>query len=615
MKLREDIRNIAIIAHVDHGKTTLVDELLKQSETLDARTELSERAMDSNDIERERGITILAKNTAVQYKGTRINIMDTPGHADFGGEVERIMKMVDGVVLVVDAYEGTMPQTRFVLKKALEQHLTPIVVVNKIDRDAARPEEVVDEVLELFIELGADDDQLEFPVVYASALNGTSSLSDNPADQEETMDYLFDTIIEHIPAPVDNSDEPLQFQVSLLDYNDYVGRIGIGRVFRGTIKVGDQVTLLKLDGTKKNFRVTKLFGFFGLNRLEINEAKAGDLIAVSGMEDIFVGETVTPVDTQESLPVLHIDEPTLQMTFLTNNSPFAGREGKFVTARKIEERLMRELQTDVSLKVEPTDSPDAWIVSGRGELHLSILIENMRREGFELQVSRPEVIIKEIDGVKCEPFERVQIDTPEEYMGSIIESLSNRKGEMQDMQHNDNGQVRIVFLVPARGLLGYTTEFLSMTRGYGIMNHTFDQYLPYIPTSIGGRRNGALVSTDTGKATTYGIMGVEDRGVIFTEPGTEIYEGMIVGEHSRENDLAVNITKAKQQTNIRSATKDQTSVIKTPKKLSLEESLEFLSDDEYCEVTPETIRLRKQILNKGEREKANKRKKQAEAEN
>jgi len=614
MKLRNDIRNIAIIAHVDHGKTTLVDELLKQSDTLDARTELSERAMDSNDIERERGITILAKNTAVQYKGTRINIMDTPGHADFGGEVERIMKMVDGVVLVVDAYEGTMPQTRFVLKKALEQHLTPIVVVNKIDRDAARPEEVVDEVLELFIELGADDDQLEFPVVYASALNGTSSLSDNPADQEKTMDYLFDTIIEHIPAPVDNSDEPLQFQVSLLDYNDYVGRIGIGRVFRGTIKVGDQVTLLKLDGTKKNFRVTKLFGFFGLNRLEINEAKAGDLIAVSGMEDIFVGETVTPVDSHESLPVLHIDEPTLQMTFLTNNSPFAGREGKFVTARKIEERLMRELHTDVSLKVEPTDSPDAWIVSGRGELHLSILIENMRREGYELQVSRPEVIIKEIDGVKCEPFERVQIDTPEEYMGSIIESLSNRKGEMQDMQHNDNGQVRIVFLVPARGLLGYTTEFLSMTRGYGIMNHTFDQYLPYIPTSIGGRRNGALVSTDTGKATTYGIMGVEERGVIFTEPGTEIYEGMIVGEHSRENDLAVNITKAKQQTNIRSATKDQTSVIKTPKKLSLEESLEFLSDDEYCEITPETIRLRKQILNKGEREKANKRKKQAESE-
>lgn len=615
MNFRNDIRNIAIIAHVDHGKTTLVDELLKQSETLDARTELSERAMDSNDIERERGITILAKNTAVSYKGTRINIMDTPGHADFGGEVERIMKMVDGVVLVVDAYEGTMPQTRFVLKKALDQKLTPIVVVNKIDRDAARPEEVVDEVLELFIELGADDDQLEFPVVYASALNGTSSLSDNPADQESTMDYLFDTIIKHIPAPIDNSSEPLQFQVSLLDYNEYVGRIGIGRVFRGTIKVGDQVTLMKLDGSQKNFRVTKLFGFFGLNRVEINEAKAGDLIAVSGMEDIFVGETITPVEHQESLPILHIDEPTLQMTFLTNNSPFAGREGKFVTARKIEERLMRELQTDVSLKVEPTESPDAWIVSGRGELHLSILIENMRREGYELQVSRPEVIIKEIDGVRCEPFERVQIDSPEEYAGSIIESLSSRKGEMQDMQHTGNGQVRLIFLAPARGLIGYTTEFLSMTRGYGIMNHTFDQYLPYVAANIGGRHNGALVSTETGKATTYGIMGVEDRGTIFVEPGTEIYEGMIVGENSRENDLAVNVTRAKQQTNIRSATKDQTSVIKTPRKLSLEESLEFLSDDEYCEITPKTIRLRKQLLNKGEREKAAKRKKQAEAEN
>ena len=615
VQLRDDIRNIAIIAHVDHGKTTLVDELLKQSGIFRSNEHVEERAMDSNDLERERGITILAKNTAIDYKGKRINILDTPGHADFGGEVERIMKMVDGVLLVVDAYEGTMPQTRFVLKKALEQNLKPIVVVNKIDKDSARPEEVVDEVIDLFIELGANDDQLEFPVVYASAINGTASLESDPSLQDENMQCLYDTIIDYVPAPVDNREEPLQFQVALLDYNDYVGRIGIGRVFRGTIKVGDQVTLLKLDGTKKNFRVTKLFGFFGLNRLEINEAKAGDLIAVSGMEDIFVGETVTPVDTHESLPVLHIDEPTLQMTFLTNNSPFAGREGKFVTARKIEERLMRELHTDVSLKVEPTDSPDAWIVSGRGELHLSILIENMRREGYELQVSRPEVIIKEIDGVKCEPFERVQIDTPEEYMGSIIESLSNRKGEMQDMQHNDNGQVRIVFLVPARGLLGYTTEFLSMTRGYGIMNHTFDQYLPYIPTSIGGRRNGALVSTDTGKATTYGIMGVEERGVIFTEPGTEIYEGMIVGEHSRENDLAVNITKAKQQTNIRSATKDQTSVIKTPKKLSLEESLEFFSDDEYCEITPETIRLRKQILNKGEREKANKRRKQAEAEN
>lgn len=609
MNYRNDIRNVAIIAHVDHGKTTLVDELLKQSDTLDAHTQLQERAMDSNALEKERGITILAKNTAVDYKGIRVNIMDTPGHADFGGEVERIMKMVDGVVLVVDAYEGTMPQTRFVLKKALEQHITPIVVVNKIDKPSARPEFVVDEVLELFIELGADDDQLDFPVIYASALNGTSSLSDDPADQEPTMAPIFDTIVEKIPAPVDNRDEPLQFQVSLLDYNDYVGRIGIGRVFRGTIKVGDQVALLKLDGSVKKFRVTKLFGFFGLKRLEIDEAKAGDLIAVSGMEDIFVGETVTPVDHQDALPILHIDEPTLQMTFLVNNSPFAGREGKYVTARKIEERLMAELQTDVSLRVEPTNSPDAWTVSGRGELHLSILIENMRREGYELQVSRPEVIEKEIDGVKCEPFERVQIDTPEEYMGSVIESLSLRKGEMQDMIHTGNGQIRLTFLTPARGLIGYSTEFLSMTRGYGIMNHTFDQYLPMLPGQIGGRHQGALVSIDTGKATTYSIMSIEERGTVFVEPGTEVYEGMIIGENSRDNDLTVNITKAKQMTNVRSATKDQTSVIKKPKQLTLEESLEFLNDDEYCEVTPESIRLRKQILNKNAREKASKKKK------
>ncbi|HGA4065608.1 TPA: translational GTPase TypA [Streptococcus pyogenes] len=609
--LRNDIRNVAIIAHVDHGKTTLVDELLKQSHTLDERKELQERAMDSNDLEKERGITILAKNTAVAYNDVRINIMDTPGHADFGGEVERIMKMVDGVVLVVDAYEGTMPQTRFVLKKALEQNLIPIVVVNKIDKPSARPAEVVDEVLELFIELGADDEQLEFPVVYASAINGTSS-SDDPADQEHTMAPIFDTIIDHIPAPVDNSDEPLQFQVSLLDYNDFVGRIGIGRVFRGTVKVGDQVTLSKLDGTTKNFRVTKLFGFFGLERREIQEAKAGDLIAVSGMEDIFVGETITPTDCVEALPILRIDEPTLQMTFLVNNSPFAGREGKWITSRKVEERLLAELQTDVSLRVDPTDSPDKWTVSGRGELHLSILIETMRREGYELQVSRPEVIIKEIDGVKCEPFERVQIDTPEEYQGAIIQSLSERKGDMLDMQMVGNGQTRLIFLIPARGLIGYSTEFLSMTRGYGIMNHTFDQYLPVVQGEIGGRHRGALVSIENGKATTYSIMRIEERGTIFVNPGTEVYEGMIVGENSRDNDLGVNITTAKQMTNVRSATKDQTAVIKTPRILTLEESLEFLNDDEYMEVTPESIRLRKQILNKAARDKANKKKKSAE---
>lgn len=607
MTKRTDIRNIAIIAHVDHGKTTLVDELLKQSSTLDARAHLDERAMDSNDIEKERGITILAKNTAVEYKGTRINILDTPGHADFGGEVERILSMVDGVVLVVDAYEGTMPQTRFVLKKALEQGVVPVVVVNKIDKPAARPAEVVDEVLELFIELGADNDQIEFPVVYASALNGTSSASDDPADQEDSMDAIFDAVLDHIPAPEDNSDEPLQFQVSLLDYNDYVGRIGIGRVFRGTIHVGDNVTLVKADGSHKNFRVTKIHGFFGLDRQEIQEAKAGDLIALSGMDDIFVGESVVDPQHIEPLPILHIDEPTLEMTFRTNDSPFAGREGKYVTARNLEDRLMQELQTDVSLRVDPGETPDAFVVSGRGELHLSILIENMRRQGYEFQVSRPKVIVREIDGIQCEPFERVQIDTPEEYMGSIIEAMGNRKAEMADMVHTGNGQVRLVFLVPARGLIGFTTEFMSMTRGYGIMNHTFDEYRPLIDASIGRRRNGALVSIESGQATTYSIMNIEDRGTIFVNPGTEVYGGMIVGEHSRENDLTVNITKAKNLTNVRSATKDQTSVIKQPRILTLEESLEFMDEDEYCEVTPESIRLRKQILDKSARAKAAKR--------
>ncbi|MBX8942932.1 MULTISPECIES: translational GTPase TypA [Lysinibacillus] len=610
--LRQDLRNIAIIAHVDHGKTTLVDQLLKQSGTFRSNEHVEERAMDSNDIERERGITILAKNTAVNYNGTRINILDTPGHADFGGEVERILKMVDGVLLVVDAYEGCMPQTRFVLKKALEQKLTPIVVVNKVDKDSARPLEVVDEVLELFIELGADDDQLDFPVVYASGVNGTASLDADPTKQEENMQCLFEKVIEAIPAPVDNSVDPLQFQVALLDYNDYVGRIGIGRVFRGTIEVGQQVALMKLDGTVKQFRVTKLFGFFGLKREEIQSAKAGDLIAVSGMEDINVGETVCPVEHQEALTPLRIDEPTLQMTFLVNNSPFAGREGKWVTARKVEERLRSQLQTDVSLRVEDTDSPDAWTVSGRGELHLSILIENMRREGFELQVSKPQVIIREIDGVKCEPFERVQIDVPEENVGSVIESIGTRKGEMLDMVNNGNGQVRLTFLVPARGLIGYTTEFMSMTKGFGIINHTFDCYQPYIPGRIGGRHQGVLVSMETGKSTTYGMMQVEDRGTLFVEPGTEIYEGMIVGENTRDNDITVNITKMKQKTNVRSATKDATNVIKKPRLLTLEEALEFLNDDEYLEITPESIRLRKQILDKNERERIAKKLKNAE---
>ncbi|RIN33417.1 translational GTPase TypA [Staphylococcus succinus] len=607
-KIREDVRNIAIIAHVDHGKTTLVDELLKQSGIFRENEHVDERAMDSNDIERERGITILAKNTAVNYKDNRINILDTPGHADFGGEVERIMKMVDGVVLVVDAYEGTMPQTRFVLKKALEQNLKPVVVVNKIDKPEARPEGVVDEVLDLFIELEANDEQLDFPVVYASAVNGTASL--DAEKQDENMQALYETIIDYVPAPIDNRDEPLQFQTALLDYSDYLGRIGVGRVFRGTMRVGDSVSLIKLDGSVKNFRVTKIFGFFGLKREEVNEAYAGDLIAVSGMEDINVGETVTPTDNQDALPVLRIDEPTLEMTFRVNNSPFAGREGDYVTSRQIQERLDQQLETDVSLKGTQTESPDKWIVAGRGELHLSILIENMRREGFELQVSKPQVILREIDGVKCEPFERVQCEVPQEYTGSVIESLGQRKGEMVDMVTTDNGLTRIIFMVPARGLIGYTTEFMSQTRGYGIINHTFEEFRPRVKGRIGGRRNGALVSLDQGKASSYAIMGLEDRGINFMEPGTEVYEGMVVGEHNRENDLTVNVTKEKNQTNVRSANKDQTVTMKRPRVLTLEEALQFINDDELVEATPENIRIRKTILEKSAREKESKRVKQ-----
>lgn len=610
MKVRDDIRNIAIIAHVDHGKTSLVDQLLRQAGTFRANEYVEERVMDSSDLERERGITILAKNTAVQYKDTKINILDTPGHADFSGEVERILTLVNGVLLVVDAAEGCMPQTRFVLKKALEQNLTPIVVVNKIDRPFARPEEVVDEVLDLFIELDANDEQLEFPVIYTSALNGTAGKT--PEEQEDNMQILFETILETIPKPLDNRDEPLQMQPALLDYNEYVGRIGIGRIFRGTMRVGDTVAVLKLDGSVKKFRISKLFGFLGLKRVEITEAYAGDIVAIAGMEDINVGETVCGVDHQEALPPLRIDEPTLKMTFLVNNSPFAGREGKWLTAKKIEERLNYQLQTDVSLRVEPVpDASDAWIVSGRGELHLSILIEEMRREGFELQVSKPQVILKEIDGIIHEPFERVVIDVPEEFTGAVLESLGRRKGEMLDMINNGIGQTRLIYLVPSRGLIGYNTELLSLTKGYGIYNHSFDSYRPMIPGNVGGRKRGVLVSLETGKATTYGIMQVEDRGTIFVEPGTEVYAGMIVGEHNKENDLTVNICKTKHQTNIRSATKEQTAVIKKTRRFSLEEALQYIDDDEYVEVTPVAIRMRKKILDKNLREKMAKKKKQS----
>ena len=607
-----NIKNIAIIAHVDHGKTTLVDQLLRQAGTFRENEEVAERVMDSNDIERERGITILAKNTAIDYKDFRINILDTPGHADFAGEVERIMNMVDGVLLVVDAYEGTMPQTRFVLKKALEQKLTPIVVVNKIDRPAARPEEVIDEVLELFIELGADDEQLEFPVVYCSALNGTASLSPDPSDQEDTMESIFESILENIPSPNMDANGTLQFQPALLDYNDYVGRIGVGRIVRGTIKANEMVSICRLDGTVKQFRITKLFGFLGLKRVEIESAEAGDIVAIAGLPDINVGETVCEIGKEEPLPILHIDEPTLQMTFSTNSSPFSGQEGKFVTASKIDERLYKEIQRDVSLAVERVGTAEEWIVSGRGELHLSILLENMRREGFELEVSKPEVIIRTIDGVQCEPFEYVQIEAPEDSVGSVIEAMGYRKGQLQNMIHNDSGQVRLIYDAPSRALIGFMTEFLTMTKGYGILNHTFSEYRPMEKGNVGARPNGALVSMENGKATTYSLMALEDRGHMFIEPGAVVYEGMIVGENSKDLDLAVNVVKAKQLTNNRSSGKDTTVVLKKPRPITLEYALEYIDEDELVEITPASIRLRKKILNTNERKRFDKRKRNEE---
>ncbi|SFB35651.1 GTP-binding protein [Cohnella sp. OV330] len=611
MQQRDQIRNIAIIAHVDHGKTTLVDQLLRQSGTFRDNEQVQERAMDSNDLERERGITILAKNTAVHYKDHLINIVDTPGHADFGGEVERIMKMVDGVLLVVDAFEGCMPQTKFVLRKALEAGLTPIVVVNKIDRPAARPAEVIDEVLELFIELEANDEQLEFPVVYASGLNGIASLDADTLGT--TMEPLYETIIEKIPHPTENPDEPLQFLVTLLDYNEYLGRIPIGRVNRGKIRQGQPVAVLDREGKIRQARIEKLFGFQGLKRVEMEEAAAGDIIAIAGIKDVNIGETIADPANPEALPVLKIDEPTLQMRFLVNNSPFAGREGKHVTSRKLRERLFKELETDVALRVDETDSPDAFVVSGRGELHLGILIENMRREGYELQVSKPEVILREIDGVKSEPIERLMIDVPEESMGNVMESLGTRKADMVNMINNGNGQVRLEFLIPARGLIGYRTNFLTLTRGYGVMNHAFDSYGPVVGGQVGGRHQGVLVASETGSSTVYGMMGVEDRGIMFVEPGTEIYEGMIVGEHTRDNDIIVNICKEKALNNIRTANKEETVKLKSPRLMSMEEALEYLNDDELCEITPKSIRLRKKLLNKSERERSEKQRKMAES--
>ncbi len=594
-------RNIAIIAHVDHGKTTLVDKLLQMSGTFRDNEEIVNCVMDSNDIERERGITILAKTTAIDYKGVRINILDTPGHADFGGEVERIMNMVDGVLLVVDAYEGTMPQTRFVLKKALEAGVTPIVVVNKVDKDSARPKEVVDEVIDLFIELGASLEQLEFPVIYASALAGTSSLDPDLSTQKETMNPILDAVIDHIPEPKVSEEGSLQFQPALLDYNDYVGRMGIGLVKRGTMKVNSMVSCVRLDGSIKQFRIQKIFGYLGLQKLEINEAHAGDIVAIAGLPDISVGETVCEIGKEEALPRLRIDEPTLQMTFGVNTSPFSGKEGKLITARKIEERLMKETERDVSLKVRQLDS-ESWIVSGRGELHLSILIENMRRENYELQVSKPQIITKEIDGKLCEPFEDVQIDVPEEYVGNVIEMLGTRGGNMENMENREK-QVRLNYTIPSRGLIGFMTDFMTLTKGYGIINHTFKEYAPMISNAVGQRKNGVLVSMENGKATAYALGGLEDRGIMFIEPGTEVYEGMIVGEANQDKDLAVNVVKGKNLTNTRSAGKDHTVVLKRPREMSLEVCLDYINDDELVEVTPLNYRLRKKILNSVERKK------------
>ena len=581
----------------------MVDQLIKKSGTLEAHEELAERAMDSNALERERGITILAKNTAIHYKDYKINIMDTPGHADFGGEVERIMHMVDGVLLVVDAYEGTMPQTRFVLKKALAAHVKPIVVINKVDRPVVRIQEVMDEVLELFMELGADDNQLDFPTVFVSALNGTSSLDPDINTQVPNMDCLFDMIINEIPAPAVDVEGGLQLQPALLDYNDYVGRIGIGRIQRGSIKVNENVVCLRADGSKTQFRVQKLFSYLGMHRFEVEEASAGDIVAVAGLADIGVGETICEPSCEEALPLLHVDEPTIQMIFGTNTSPFAGQDGKFVTASKIEERLFKETNKDVSLKVERIQNKEEWMVSGRGELHLSILIETMRREGYELQVSRPHVILKEIDGVTCEPYEDVEIEAPDDCIGSVIESLGLRRGIMENMDSMD-GMTKVHYIVPSRGLIGFMTNFLTMTKGYGIINHSFLEYRPLEGEAVGERQLGVLISIETGQTTAYALGGVESRGVMFVGPGVEVYEGMIVGEHAKDNDLVVNVTKGKQQTNTRSSTKDTTVVLKRPRHFNLEACLDYINEDELVEVTPNNIRLRKKYLSELDRKRA-----------
>jgi GTP-binding protein len=602
MKTRDDIRNIAIIAHVDHGKTTLVDGMLKQSGIFHAKQEVEERVMDSNDLEKERGITILAKNTAIKYKDTKINIVDTPGHADFGGEVERILKMVDGVLLIVDAFEGPMPQTKFVLTKALELDLTPIVVINKVDRPDSRPQVVEDMVLDLFIELGASEEQIEFPVVYASALEGFAKTDLD--EDSDNLEPLFKSVIEHIPAPQGEIEAPFQMIVTTIEYNDYVGRMAIGKVNRGEVKKGEKIAICKQDESIEYKSITKIFTYQGLGKEEVEGAKMGDIIALAGTEDINIGETIADAENPEALPFITIEEPTVTMTFTTNDSPLSGQEGDYVTSRQLKDRLFKELEKNVALRVEEL-SPDTFKVSGRGELHLSILIETMRREGYELQVSKPEAIIKEIDGQKMEPIEEVTIDVPEEFMGTIIEELGKRKGEMKNMTHLSQTRIRLTFEIPARGLIGFRSEFLTKTKGEGILNSTFSHYDNY-RGDMTTRRNGSIVADRAGEATRYGIFNAQDRGTIFVDPGTKIYAGMIVGSNSREQDLDVNICKEKKLDNMRSSGSDEAIMLTPATKFSLEEALEYITSEELVEVTPINIRLRKKILDKKRRIKSKK---------
>ncbi|GMQ51580.1 translational GTPase TypA [Neisseria elongata] len=594
----KQIRNIAIIAHVDHGKTTLVDQLLRQSGTFRANQHVDERVMDSNDLEKERGITILAKNTAIDYEGYHINIVDTPGHADFGGEVERVLGMVDCVVLLVDAQEGPMPQTRFVTKKALALGLKPIVVINKIDKPSARPSWVIDQTFELFDNLGATDEQLDFPIVYASGLSGFAKLEET--DESNDMRPLFDTILKHTPAPSGSADETLQLQISQLDYDNYTGRLGIGRILNGRIKPGQVVAVMNHDQQIAQGRINQLLGFKGLERVPLEEAEAGDIVIISGIEDIGIGVTITDKDNPKGLPMLSVDEPTLTMDFMVNTSPLAGTEGKFVTSRQIRDRLQKELLTNVALRVEDTADADVFRVSGRGELHLTILLENMRREGFELAVGKPRVVYREINGQKCEPYENLTVDVPDENQGAVMEELGRRRGELTNMESDGNGRTRLEYHIPARGLIGFQGEFMTLTRGVGLMSHVFDDYAPVKP-DMPGRHNGVLISQEQGEAVAYALWNLEDRGRMFVSPNDKIYEGMIIGIHSRDNDLVVNPLKGKKLTNIRASGTDEAVRLTTPIKLTLEGAVEFIDDDELVEITPQSIRLRKRYLSELER--------------